>query len=194
MQGLTVRRLSAAVAGAALVVASGACTRGDASPAAGGPAVGDHWHAAIGVYACERFLPNLTDRGEDASGIHAHGDGLVHLHPTAKRFAGDKATLGAFGDSAGLDVTTDQLVVDLPSGKRTYSTKDGCRGKASTIAVVTWDSVDDATGTVATDPAALRLRDGQLVTVAVVPEGAKIPKPDTAAALASPSDVSTSDG
>src|SRR4051794_34093668 len=44
--------------------------------AAATPIVGDHWHAAYGIYVCDAFLPALTDQITDTTGLHTHGDGV----------------------------------------------------------------------------------------------------------------------
>src|SRR5688500_3304374 len=51
---------------------------GEISPSA---AKRDHWHAAYGVYLCDTFQPPLTNE-RDPLGIHTHGDGVIHIHPT----------------------------------------------------------------------------------------------------------------
>src|SRR5438270_7334925 len=56
----------------------------------------DHWHAALGVYLCDQFAPNVKDSGTDPHGIHTHGDGIVHIHPFDKTSAGNNARLSVF--------------------------------------------------------------------------------------------------
>ena len=57
------------------------------------PVLGDHWHAAIGFYVCGEFQPDLAEF-ESRLGIHTHGDGVIHIHPSSAGGAGENATLG----------------------------------------------------------------------------------------------------
>src|SRR5690349_1875791 len=59
------------------------------------PKVGDHWHAALGVYMCDHWQgggnwtwPSFTQDGVPAragtsayAGLHSHGDGIIHIEP-----------------------------------------------------------------------------------------------------------------
>ena len=62
------------------------------------PQVGDHWHAAYGMYVCDGWLPKLTGNQEEtvtdsqgvetavnqdysSTGVHSHDDGVIHYHP-----------------------------------------------------------------------------------------------------------------
>ena len=64
----------------------------------------EHWHSAIGIYVCDRWVSNLSDRGPDALGIHTHDDGLIHIHPFLAGATGKAATLGKFFDQVGMEV------------------------------------------------------------------------------------------
>lgn len=60
----------------------------------------DHWHAVYGLYSCNiagddpeaKFLPAFQS-SIDASGIHSHGDGLMHIHPFVAAASGDNAQM-----------------------------------------------------------------------------------------------------
>ena len=59
----------------------------------------DHWHAAYGVYVCDAFRPPVTDvSSDDTTGIHTHGDGIIHTHPFVASAAGKNATLGKWSE------------------------------------------------------------------------------------------------
>lgn len=59
----------------------------------GTPQLGDHIHQAISVWACGReFLPDLPEF-ESTVGIHTHGDGVIHIHPSSQLGVGANATL-----------------------------------------------------------------------------------------------------
>jgi len=140
---------------------------------------GDHWHAAYGVYACNRWLPSIrSDR--DPLGIHTHGDGVIHIHPFTRAAAGRKATLGVFADTVGMKLTDER--VEMPGGA---SIADGqrCGGKPARLKVFL--NGEERVG----DPKEIRLRDRDAVVIALVPDGAKVPPLPTVAQLDNLTDV-----
>lgn len=145
--------------------------------AAAGPA-GDHWHAAIGFYICGEFAPNLPE-GEDPLGIHSHGDNVVHIHPFGAAAAGKRAKLGIFFDSAGVDVSENEIDLPNQDAKRNGHK---CGDRPALVQMKVWDSRDpaDQGRIVEGDPADFRPQDGQLITIAFVPEGDDIPRPPSA--------------
>ena len=40
--------------------------------------IGDHWHASYQVYICGERQPDFPPW---ESGVHTHGDGIIHIHP-----------------------------------------------------------------------------------------------------------------
>ncbi|HUP87690.1 MAG TPA: hypothetical protein VM143_18705 [Acidimicrobiales bacterium] len=135
----------------------------------------DHWHAAYGVYLCDKFAPPITDT-RDPKGIHTHGDGIVHIHPFVRSAAGRNATLAVFADATGLELSDDH--VQEPGGKDHKSGETKCGGKTGVVQVkvnqkVITENVDK-----------FKLSDGDLVTIAFAPKGAEIPPPPSAADLA----------
>jgi hypothetical protein len=95
------------------------------------PKVGDHWHAAIGVYECDHFTANIRDSGRDPLGIHTHGDGIVHIHPFQKPAAGKNATLKVFFDTVGAKINATSF--RLPGESKTFRDGEKCNGKPGTI-------------------------------------------------------------
>jgi hypothetical protein len=163
------------VVGALLVVfARGA----NEEVAAESPTVGEHWHAAYGIYVCDAFLPQLTDQGPDTTGIHTHADGIVHVHPLANGAAGRNATLAKFGEMVGLEVDGSSFTV----GDTTYADGHDCGGQPANVSLHVW-SVDDRDAppqVITDDIGSFRFdRDRLAVTLAVVPEGAEVPRPPT---------------
>jgi len=148
---------------------------------------GDHWHSAIGFYICGAFVPDLPE-GSDPLGIHGHGDNVIHIHPFGATAAGKRATLGVFFDSVGAKVSSDKL--ELP-GQGTKRNGDKCDNGAGVVQTKVWDTRDasDQGRIVAGDASSIRPKDGQLVTVAFVPEGTDIPKPPSERTLDNLSDV-----
>jgi len=160
-------------------------------PRVGGAGVAqDHWHAALGFDICGTFAPNITDEA-DPTGIHTHGDGVVHIHPASVVAAGRRATLGVSFDAVKAKISSSQIRLPGQAGK---SNGDKCGDKAGEVQVRTWrDRKPDTPGLpYLGNPADLRPRDGELVTIAFLPKGTKnddIPRPPSAAQLEKLNDV-----
>jgi hypothetical protein len=170
---------------------AGSTTTDVPADAVDGPKLGDHWHIAVGFSACGVELPALTDAGADTTGIHTHGDGLIHVHPFTTDVAGEGAVLGAFFDTVGARVNDEGLETDgwkLPF-------KGECNGSPATMRAMTWQETDGALGisTSITSPDQLRslpLRpDGAVLALALVTKDAAIPMPTSVSQLAAPSDT-----
>ena len=134
----------------------------------------DHWHAAYGIYACDEFLPPLTDE-RDPKGIHSHGDGIIHIHPFVRSAAGRNATLEVFADAIGLELEDDRL--EVPGGETYNAGDDECDGKDAIVQVKVNDKL------VTEEVASIKLNDGDLITIAFAPKGAELPKPPSAGDL-----------
>jgi hypothetical protein len=151
-----------------------------------GPAVGDHWHAALGVDICGEFLPNapsFEERAgtEERAGLHSHGDGLMHLHPFVEDEAGGNATVGRFFEYGGGLVTEERIVAwddtDVASGQ---SCPDG------RVAAIRWSvNGEEQSG----NPGDYVPEDGDVITIAFLPEGEPIPEPPSKETLPNPVDV-----
>ena len=157
------------------IVLVGLSAAGRQTAEASPPVLGDHWHAAYGLYICGDFEPPLADAQQDVSGLHSHSDGLIHIHPFSTRYTGDGANLGAFADTVGLELADDQLT--LPSGDK-FENGDDCDGEPGEVQVKVWDGIGDEQGRMLeADFADFAPSDGSLVTIAFAPEGAELPKP-----------------
>lgn len=155
------------------------------------PTVGTVWFSAISFDVCGTLQPDLpaNPAGSTPTGIDTTGSGVIRIAPTTSAQAGANATLGAFVDSyPGLVLTPSAL--RLPK-KAIHHNGDTCAsgtpdaGKSANVAVRTWSNFTAQGSNVSGDPTSVRLGDGQLLTVAFVPNGASIPKPssDTVAAM-----------
>lgn len=116
-------------------------------PGDGSPALGEHWHAAYGVYVCDRWVANLSDRGADTLGIHTHDDGLIHIHPFLAGAAGQSATLGKFFDQVGMKVSDSSIT--LPPGdvfgERTYKNGETkCGDQDGRVVMAYWEDAQNA--------------------------------------------------
>ncbi|MGI8684703.1 MAG: hypothetical protein ACR2MO_06385 [Acidimicrobiales bacterium] len=147
---------------------------------------GDHWHAALGVYVCGEWLPNIQS-DKDPRGIHTHGDGVVHIHPFTKASSGRNATFGVYADAVGLKVS--KTHVQVPGGKDSKNGATCPDGKKGRIKV--YLNGDEQTG----DPRKIRLRDRDKLVIAFVPSGTDVPKdPPAASELDNLNDVPGSPG
>ena len=151
------------------------------------PVLGDHWHAAYGIYNCDAFIPSLTDQVADSTGLHTHEDGLMHIHPFSTAYTGDRATIAAWGETTGLELTS----TSIDAGSIHVENGDDCADGPGTVKVMKWDSIADEEGELLEDPADYAMQDGEIITIAFVAEGTEIPKPDESilATLQAPPDL-----
>lgn len=156
----------------------------------------DHWHAAFGIEICGAFEKNPADAKADASGIHTHSDGLIHIHPYTAAAAGKNATFAVFADQIGLELGDGSFT--LPDGK-TWKNGDKCtdeKTKKSTegrVAMFVWppQSTDK------TEPKEITknlgdirfAQDGQAFVLAFLPKGEAPLLPPSMPELANPSDL-----
>lgn len=173
--------------GIGLIVVSAA---GRDSSTRAAPILGDHWHASYGVYACGQFLPPLNDVQPDESGIHSHGDGLMHIHPFSTRYTGEDANIEAFGETTGLELSDDSISV---ANGGTWANGDDCDGEPGVVQVKVWSGLADEEGRLLeSDFAEFAPQDGDLVTIAFLPDGEDIPLPESAGVQ--PTDVAPAPG
>ncbi len=172
--------------GVGLIVVSASGRESSSTP----PILGDHWHAAYGVMVCDDFEAPFNDAQPDESGIHAHGDGLMHIHPFSTRYTGEDATISAFGETTAFELADDSFT--LPGGD-TLANGDDCGGEPGVVQVKVWDGLGDEEGRLLeADFADYAPQDGELVTIAFAPEGAEIPTPPSAGTQ--PTDVAPAPG
>jgi hypothetical protein len=158
--------------------------RQDRAAAAGGdhPTTKEHWHAALGVYICDKFAPNIPDNKRDPLGIHTHGDGIVHIHPFTNAAAGKKATLKVFADSVGMKLSNTSF--KLPGDDKTYRDGQDCKGKNSEVQLFVNGKRRSG------NPANYKPNDRDNLVLAFAPRDAKVPTvPPSAPNLDNLSDV-----
>jgi hypothetical protein len=157
------------------------------NPSAGPePTVGTHWYASLSVDLCGIVQPDLPTNPNSSSnpGLHTDGDGVIRIEPTKAADAGNNATLARFvADYPKFALTSTSLT--YPNEKaRTNGEKCPKQtpdaGKPGKVQIKVWPS-SQAPGVnqpvVSTDPGGIKLATGQLITIAFIPSGAKIPKP-----------------
>ena len=192
----TVATVVIVVVGVLLVVLSYADRQNTATAS---PAIGDHWHAYLGVDACGTWLPNAPTFEPRANepgvraGLHSHGDGLMHIHPFSTDEAGSKATVGRFIQYGGWSLSDSSF--KLWDGKE-YKNGDTCStgpdaGKKGEIQWSVGKFGKKWTGKPMTgNPADFRPKNGDIVGIYFLPKGAPLPEPPGAEqALASISDL-----
>jgi hypothetical protein len=108
----------------------------------------DHWHAAYGIYGCDKFLTPIQVQTDEYQGtpvgIHTHGDGAIHIHPFTNAAAGERATTGWFFKTTGMTMTTKKMV--LPDNGGTFKDGDDCGGKPGHLKVLVWHDQDPNVG------------------------------------------------
>ena len=156
--------------------------RADLAPA-GAPELDDHWHSAYGFYVCDELSPIYfpNDSDDDRTGIHTHGDGLIHIHPFVSTVTGQYATLGAFFSENQTEFNDD--TVELPSEVVLSETDFDCAGEEVEVRVLKWNTLAAEKPAVYTENLRdVRLnQDGQLFMFAVVAkslDNEDIPRPD----------------
>ncbi len=156
-----------------------------------GPDVGEHWHAAYGIFICEDFVDPIQDQS-DPEGIHTHGDGVIHIHPFGESAAGANATLGKFFEAMRIELTDDGLFSDAGSLEAGLD----CDGVPAELSVARWtlSTLDQPPTIVETGIADVRFtEDLEIYTLAFAPAGTEIPLPPSIASLGSLTDVDPSE-
>jgi hypothetical protein len=140
------------------------------------PGLGDHWHAAFGIYLCDRFLPPLIDVRPDTTGIHTHADGLIHVHPFEARYAGEGANFDTFGSTVGMSFGDGSFEIDGVA----YDSNNRCDGAPGRVVLYEWPSDEPSA-----EPVVHRDGLGEVwfhedrlaFTLALVPDGGEVPRP-----------------
>jgi hypothetical protein len=143
------------------------------------PKPGDHWHAAYGFFVCDALQPPITTSTQGLTGLHTHGDGIVHIEPSSKAYSGSKATLSAWGQAVGVQFASSSWT--LPDGTK-YQNGYDCNGQPAQLSVYKWNADDPnaAPQVFTSDFGNIKLDvDRAAFTFAVAPEGTEVPKPDS---------------
>ncbi len=113
-----------AVLVAALLEDSRATAPGPSGPFPEGdaPTGADHWHAAYEYIVCGEVQPPAPTWAN--SGVHTHGDGIIHIHPFQQSEEGAGARLVKWFEYGGGLLDGDE--VRLPGSSHTYANGDEC--------------------------------------------------------------------
>lgn len=148
-----------------------------------GPTMRSHWHAAFIVRICDRILDPLPDVNEN-KGIHSHGDGLIHIHPSTPETAFERATISDFFATIGVTVSDTGAgdVVGSVPGQRDWTNGDRCGDEPGEWTLHRWARVadDDPIETVRADLGSTRfLNDGEMFSLNFAPVDAPPIRPIT---------------
>jgi hypothetical protein len=140
------------VVGVSLVLFARTNREANAEPRSQANENADHWHAALGIYQCDRFILDgtpeggafLTDLLQDPQGIHTHGDGVIHIHPFLDSAGGRNARMQIFFDDVGMEVT--DSTVTFPDGTVWDEDETTCGddAEAGQIVLARWNSAEAA--------------------------------------------------
>lgn len=140
-------------------------------------ALKDHWHSSFSVSSCGELLPPTQDP-EHGDGIHAHADGLIHIHPSSPEAAGPNATLGNYLSTVGATLTDDRYEPGPGEVPVVLDANEGCDGEPAELKLAIWrnGAFDSEPEIVENGLADFRFEeDGLAITLALVPAGEPIP-------------------
>jgi hypothetical protein len=151
------------------------------------PTTSDHWVAAVVFDLCgddQQTLASNPNTTTDDLGIYTTGGGVVQIQPKSAADSGTNATLGRFSSRyPGLDLTASS--VGLP---KKHVFRDGAKcpsgtpdsGKVGQLEAKVWPTATSSTSTLQTgDVRTVRFTQTlQMVTVAFVPSGQSVARPD----------------
>lgn len=181
------------VLGVGLIVYSRNQKNSSATGAAVAPTATDHWVSALGIDLCGSVQADLPPSANLTTvGLRTFGNGLIDINPGAvsasAAYEGANATLGNFAlnySGFTLSNTSIQVPGKLPVLWSNGATCNGpLHGKATLVAKV-WSSPTASPTIVSTNITAIRLENGEMITLAFVPSGAAIPEPTSKATLIS---------
>ncbi len=163
-----------------------------------------HVHAAYGIWNCDKYVaPFDASQLDDPLGVHAHDDGLLHIHPITNRGAGKNARLNLFFDATKMTMTTKKMswIAD-PTGTKLNTlqvNKDKCNGKKAEIWMLYWENAVGKNVTKTPqkylgDFGNVRLTGDSAFAFVFAPKGTKIPEPPSTKAIETPSDVASPAG
>lgn len=151
-----------------------------------GVAIGEHWHAFLGVNICGEWVPSVPPY-EAPTGVHSHGDGFLHMHPRSSSGAHERATVGLFMKQARGDNRFNNDSIEI-EGRKKVENGDQCKELKSKEkeAGVRW-SVNGSEKPLGSDPSNYIPNDGDIIAVAFLPKDVPIGEPP--GAKKSPSDL-----
>ncbi len=164
-------------------------------PGEGEPTVDQHWHASFGIQVCDPIGPTtkelgklvgaLEEEGTDGfnkyqrTGVHSHGDGVMHWHAFTGAATGTNAKLKVFLDNYGIKLSNDKLTMPADQGGEVFEEgKSKCvldgKEKDASLKLWVWNSfsnVDEDPAVYTNNMTNVRLiNDGMVFVIAFVPD------------------------
>ncbi|MEO5679542.1 MAG: hypothetical protein ABIS47_07735 [Acidimicrobiales bacterium] len=126
-----------------------------------------HWHVALGVKVCDKWLEPIQD-STDPKGIHTHGDGIIHIHPSVAAAAGRRATFERFAEAVKGELAATEF--SWPDGatkkKETHKNGDKCGDQEGEVKAFYNGELHKG------DPSEIRFTDRGRLVLAFVPKDA----------------------
>lgn len=125
-----------------------------------------HWHVALGVRVCDKWLDPVLDQ-TDPKGVHTHGDGIIHIHPFVASAAGSRATFDRYAEAVKGELAIGKFAWPEGSGtkKVEHETGDKCGEQEGEVKAFYNGEPHDG------DPGAIRFTDRGKLVLAFVPKG-----------------------
>ena len=124
-----------------------------------------HWHVALGVRVCDRWLDPVQDQA-DPKGIHSHGDGIIHVHPFVASAAGRRATLERYAEAVKGELAVNRFAWPEGGGKKVaHETGDKCGEQEAEVRAFYNGELHEG------DPSDILLTDRGKLVLALVPKG-----------------------
>ncbi len=126
----------------------------------------DHWHVALGVRVCDRWLDPVLD-DNDPKGIHTHGDGIIHVHPFQRSSAGSRATFERYAEAVGGELAATRFSWPEGAAKKKVERGNGdkCGEQEGEVKAFYNGEVHEG------DPSDILLTDRGKLVLAFVPKG-----------------------
>lgn len=150
-----------------------------------------HWHVALGVRVCDRWLEPVTDQ-RDPKGIHTHGDGIIHIHPFVASAAGGRATFNRYAEAVDGELEADRFAWPEGDGRKVEDRETGDKCGEQEAEVMAFYNGERHEG----DPGDIRFTDRGKLVLAFVPKGTtyeQIGDPPSTPGLDNLSDVAPTD-
>jgi FKBP-type peptidyl-prolyl cis-trans isomerase len=152
-----------------------------------------HWHAALGVYACDHWMgdqtgngiwlwPGLSSQGniyrvgtQTYAGLHSHDDGIIHMEPATADDAGANATVGRYFSEGGWKLSADSFTFLNQS----VHNGEACEGQPGKVQweIGTFNPSGSAPPTYVAktgDPSKYKLNNFDVVVIAFLPSSKSI--------------------
>lgn len=150
-----------------------------------------HWHVALGVRVCDRWLDPVQDQA-DPKGVHSHGDGIIHVHPFVASAAGARSTFNRYAEAVKAKLEANRFAWPEGDGKKKEEHKTGDKCGEQEAEVKAFYDGKPHEG----DPGEIRFTDRGKLVLAFVPKGTtyeQIGDPPTTAGLDNLNDVDPAD-